>query len=213
MRKRLEAARATYENYIKWYNKYAGSVEMSTSAFSEKEFQKIYHDAKYAQSKITDPTDRKNFMRNFSQVVARKQRRASELQLRATWTAVKETNVFLRENIKRTEEAYVKELIRKRVVNGRRNLNAKQLKAVEEEVERMFAAGASEEILAKAKKMVASKKAKEINLVETYKDLTYKTFRGKQREILTKYREGVGDRSIWNDAFAIYYERQMRKGA
>lgn len=209
MRKRLEAAKATYENYVKWYNKYAGTVEMSTSVFSEREFQKIYRDAKYAQSKITDPKERKNFMRNFSQVVARKQRRASELQLRATWTAVKETNEFLRENIKRTEEMYVKDLIRKQITKGRRNLNAKQLKAIEDEVERRFAAGASEEILAKAKKMLASKKSKEINLVETYKDLTYKTFRKKQREILTKYREGIGDRTIWNDAFAIYYERRM----
>lgn len=209
MRKRLEAAKATYENYVKWYNKYAGTVEMSTSVFSEREFQKIYRDAKYAQSKITDPKERKNFMRNFSQVVARKQRRASELQLRATWTAVKETNEFFRENIKRTEEMYVKDLIRKQVTKGRRNLSAKQLKAIEDEVERRFAAGASEDILAKAKKMLASKKSKEINLVETYKDLTYKTFRKKQREILTKYREGIGDRAIWNDAFAIYYERRM----
>lgn len=209
MRKRLEAAKATYENYVKWYNKYAGTVEMSTSVFSEREFQKIYRDAKYAQSKITDPKERKNFMRNFSQVVARKQRRASELQLRATWTAVKETNEFLRENIKRTEEMYVKALIRKQVTKGRRNLNAKQLKEIEDEVERRFDAGASEEILAKAKKMLASKKSKEINLVETYKDLTYKTFRKNQRDILQKYRESIGDRSIWNDAFAIYYERRM----
>lgn len=213
MRKRLEAARATYENYLKWYNKYAGSVEMSTSAYSEATFQKYYRDAKYEQSKITVPKDKKNYMRNFSQILARKQRKASELQLRMTWTAVKRTNVFITENKQKMEDAYVKDIIRKKLVNGRRNLNSKQIREIEEEVERRFASGVSEDIIAKAKEKVAKKMKKEIELVDTYKDLTWEEFKKQQKMILKKYRNVVGNRSVWNEAFAIYYERRMKKGA
>lgn len=211
MKKRLEAAKATYDTYEKWYDKYARNVQMRTSKFSEKEFFRLYRDAKAQQALISDPKDRKNFMRNFSQVVARKQRQASELQLRVTWTAVKEVSGQIGENIKRTEEAYVKDIIRKDLVKGRRNLTSAQIRSIEEEVQRRFDAGVPEEITAKAKKLTAQKLSKEINLLETYKGLDWKRFKKEQKEILQRYHAlfGKEHRSIWDEAFAIYYEKGL----
>lgn len=215
MRKRLEAAKATYATYEKWYDKYARNVQMHTEKFSEEEFFKLYRDAKYAQSKITDPKDRKNYMRNFSQIVARKQRQASELQLRVTWRAIKEVSKNIGENIKRTEEAYTKDIIRKRILRGRKleHFTAPQLRELEEEVNRSFAAGVSEDIVAKAKKLTAGKLSKEINVYETYKDLTWQTFKREQKEILQKYYSiyGKENRYLWNEAFSIYYEKSLNK--
>ena len=213
MRKRLEAAKATYATYEKWYNKYASNVQMHTEKFSEKEFFKLYRDAKYAQSKIEDPKERKNYMRNFSQIVARKQRQASELQLRVTWGAIKEVSKTIGVNIKKTEEAYTKEIIRKQILKGRRNLSPSQLRSVEEEVIRRFEAGVSDDIKAKAKRLTAEKMSKEINVLETYKDLDWRTFKREQREILQKYYNlfGSQNRDLWNNAFAIYYEKGLNK--
>ena len=211
MRKRLEASKATYQNYVKWYDKYDSSVRMRSPKFSEAEFNRWYRDAKNQQKKITDPKERKNYMRNFSQILARKQREASELQLRVTWTATKEAKEKLRERVKRTQEANVKKLIREKIVKGRKDLSPRQLADIEREVERRFVEGAPEYIIKKAKRMTDERMKEEINVLKTYENLDYKTFRKNQRNILEQFQEAVGDRQIWNDAFSIYYET-LRKG-
>ena len=206
MRKRLQAAKATYDNYSKWYDKYDQTVRMRSPKFSVAEFNKWYRDAKYQQSKITDPKERKNYMRNFSQILARRQREASELQLRVTWQALGEAKKNIAENIKKTQDAYVKKLLREKMTKGRKNLSARQLAYIEEKVQRMFDEGAPEYILKQAKKLTDQKMKEQINVLKTYEDVSYKTFRKNQRDILEEFRDAVGDRSAWNDAFAIYYE-------
>ena len=210
MRKRLQASKATYENYEKWYDKYEKNVQMRSPKFSEAEFNKWYRDAKYMQSKITDPKERKNFMRNFSQVLARKQRQASELQLRVTWTAIKEVSSQIGVNIKRTEDLYVRKLLREDIMRRNKKLSIGE---VEDEVERLFNEGASDKILKMAKEMTAEKMSKEINVLETYKDLDWKTFKREQKEILQKYYGlfGKEHRYIWDEAFSIYYEKGLNK--
>ena len=210
MRKRLQASKATYENYEKWYDKYEKNVQMRSPKFSEAEFNKWYREAKYQQSKITDPLERKNFMRNFSQVLARKQRQASELQLRVTWTAIKEVSSDIGKNIKRTEDLYVKDLLRKDIMRRNKKLSIRE---VEEEVQRRFDEGAPEAIIETAKKMTAEKMSDEINVLETYKDLDWRRFRKEQREILQRYYGlyGKEHRYIWDEAFAIYYEKGLNK--
>lgn len=211
MKKRLEAAKATYENYSKWYDKYDQTVRMRSSKYSVAEFNKWYRDAKYQQSKITDPKERKNYMRNFSQILARRQREASELQLRVTWSALGEAKKNIADNIKRTQDAYVKKLLREKITKGKKNLSASQLAAIEEKVQRMFDEGAPEYILKKAKKLTDLNLKDQINVLKTYEDLSYKTFRKNQRDILEEFRDAVGDRGAWNDAFAIYYETLKKK--
>ena len=211
MKKRLEAAKATYENYSKWYDKYDQTVRMRSSKYSVAEFNKWYRDAKYQQSKITDPKERKNYMRNFSQILARRQREASELQLRVTWSALGEAKKNIADNIKRTQDAYVKKLLREKITKGKKNLSASQLAAIEEKVQRMFDEGAPEYILKKAKKLTDLNLKDQINVLKTYEDLSYKTFRKNQRDILEEFRDAVGDRGAWTDAFAIYYETLKKK--
>ena len=154
-------------------------------------------------------------MRNFSQIVARKQRQASELQLRVTWGAIKEVSKTIGANIKKTEEAYTKDIIRKRILRGRKldHFTAPQLRELEEEVNRSFAVGVSEDIAAKAKKLTAEKLSEEINVYETYKDLDWRTFKRGQKEILQRYYNlfGSQNRDLWDKAFAIYYEKGLNK--
>lgn len=211
MRKRLQAAKATYENYSKWYDKYDETVRMRSSKYSVAEFNKWYRDAKYQQSKITDPKERKNYMRNFSQILARRQREASELQLRVTWSALGEAKKNIAENIKKTQDAYVKKLLREKITKGKKNLSASQLAAVEEKVQIIFDQGAPEYILKQAKKLTDLNMKDQINVLKTYEDLSYKTFRKNQRDILEEFRDAVGDRRAWNNAFAIYYEILKKK--
>ena len=211
MRKRLEASKATYQNYEKWYDKYSLSVKMRSSKFSEAEFNKWYRDAKEQQRKISDPKERKNYMRNFSQILARKQREASELQLRVTWTALGEAKKKIRENIELTQDAYVKKILREKLTKGRKNLSAKQIADIEREVQRRFEEGAPEYIIKKARKLTDEKLKDQINVLNTYEDIGYKAFRKDQRNILEAFREAIGSRESWNDAFAIYYEILKKK--
>lgn len=203
--------KASYATYEKWYNRYASKTQMKTEKMTQREFLRWYRDAKEREKYITDPEDRRNFMRNFSQTLARKQRQASELQLHVTWTATKEQIKEFKKQRKLTEAALTKQAIRKEITGGKVPSGRKEIEAVEREVERRIKEGISKELKAAIRAEVDQKLAREINIIETYKDLTYKDFKKQQQEVLRDIEEIIGDRAIWNEAFAIYYERLLDK--
>lgn len=211
MKKRLQAAKATYETYEKWYDAYASKFEMSSKKYDEKEFNKWYRDAKAEQRKQPTAKDRKNYMRNFSQILARKQRQASELQLHVTYTAAKRQIKEFKKQKRLTERALLRQEIRREITGGKEVFGKEEIERVEREVNKRLRAGGLEKQRAAAKEATDKKLSKQINIINTYENMTYKEFRRQQKQVLRDIEEIVGDRSVWNEAFNIYYERLLKR--
>ena len=187
-----------YNVYEKWYDRYAATVEMKDKKMEEKEFMKLYYDARAA--KIS--------MKDFSRRVAMRQRQASELQLRATWGGFKETLRETKKNIKQYEKRILNELIADEVQASRKEKGLRKLRVreLQKEVARWKKKGISENLREKAKIRVAEDMEDEMTFLANYKDKTWKEFRKDQKAITKAGRKIAGTREIWDEAFELAFD-------
>ena len=81
---------AGFQNYERWYKYYSSKGAMRDKKMSFEQYKELWDEAKIAQSYQQTEKDRRDYMRNFSQIAARKQREASQIQYRVTWQRVKD---------------------------------------------------------------------------------------------------------------------------
>lgn len=191
-------SKVDYNVYVKWYNKYAKSVEMKDPMLSRGEFFFVYRDAQRA----------KQSMRDFSRTVAMRQRMASELQTRATWGGFKETLKETKKNVREYEKNVIEDLLRDRINKerkkaGLRKLGKRQiLIAIQKEKKK----GIPSDIKRAAKEKVAENKQKELTFIKDSENVTWKEFRKAQKKYTKQAREITDTREIWNEAFALAFD-------
>lgn len=186
-----------YNVYVKWYKKYAESVEMKDSMMTRGEFMAFYRNAKRAKYE----------MRDFSRKTAMRQRMASELQMRATWGGFKETLRETKKNIRLFEKEKLNEVISEEINAYRKREHLPKLGKIEmdAEIKRWKKKGISEKIREEVKFRVADDMQEEITFIANYKDVTWKEFRKAQKEITKAGRAISGSREIWDEAFALAF--------
>lgn len=187
-----------YNVYVKWYKKYAESVEMKDSMMTRGEFMFVYRDAKRAGYD----------MRDFSRKTAMRQRMASELQIRSTWGGFKKTLQETKKNIRQYEREKLNEVIAEEITAYRKKEHLRKLgkRQMEAEIKRWKKKGISEKIREEVRFRVADDMQEEMTFVANYKDITWKEFRKAQKAITRAGRAIAGTRDIWDEAFELAFD-------
>ena len=198
-----QKSKVDYKVYVKWYKKYAKSVEMKDAMLSKKEFMFVYRDAKSAGYN----------MRDFSRNVAMRQRQASELQTRVTWGAykevLKETKKNIRQYRKQKQDEFLEDSIQ--LTRKEQGLPALSKKELSKEVKRIKKKGIPQFIKDKAKERLDEDMQAELTFVKNFEGLTWKEFKKNQKATLTAARELTDSREVWDEAFKEAFTMIYRK--
>lgn len=198
-----QKSKVDYKVYVKWYKKYAKTVEMRDALMPKGQFMLIYKDAKRSGQN----------MRDFSRTIAMRQRQASELQTRVTWGAykevLKETKKNIREYRKEKQDEFLEDSIQlTRKQQGLPELSKKELA---KEVGRIKKKGIPQFIKDKAKERLDEDMQAELTFVKNFEGLTWKEFKKNQKEMVTAARELTDSREVWDEAFKEAFTMIYRK--
>lgn len=200
-----QKSKVDYKVYVRWYKKYAKSVEMKDAMLSKKEFMFVYRDAKRADYN----------MRDFSRNVAMRQRQASELQTRVTWGAykevLKETKKNVRQYRKQKQDQFLEDSIQ--LTRKEQGLPALSKKELAKEVRRIKKKGIPQFVKDQAKERVDEDMQSELTFIKNFEGMTWKEFKKNQKATIAATKNISGTRKIWDEAFALAFDSPTEESA
>lgn len=197
----MAKSRAEYSVYERWYEKYASTTQMKEGKLTEREYNYFYRLAKAS----------KRNMKDFSRTIAMKQKMASELQMRATWAATKQSAREFKKDIREAKKSVLDDILESKIrqQKGKRRIGKK---AIKEEIRKWKKRGIPKEYREEADRIVSERMREKIHFLENYEELTWREFRMDQKRIVRLARE-ASDRETWDEAFKIAFDSPKENAA